>query len=415
MRFLKTVLLLWLWVLLGVTGYRAYLDGQLVAVEWWNAIRSSPFSRDQYQKFDQIYSVLDAQFLKTGSLDTGAMLQRALWSFVDALNDPYTVYLTNEANEWLQEVLQWSQDFEWIGAVVSKKDQWVLIEEVLKWSPAFLAWLQPLDLIVEVGGTWTQALTLQEAVNLIRGPMWSEVSLLVLRTRNNEDPEILEIIAVRDTIVIPSVESELIRDVDPVTSETLPVIGYVTISVVGEETNALFTKELNILLEENIEGLIIDVRWNGGGLLHIAVDIVSHFVSQWALISSATYRTLQDEDFFSKGYGTIDETIPVVVLVDGLTASAWEIIALALDELRDAITVWTKTFGKWSIQTLKDFRDGSSLKYTIGRWYSPLWTTIDEVWYLPEKEILFDTDLYREEWIDNQLQAATTILYELVK
>jgi carboxyl-terminal processing protease len=151
------------------------------------------------------------------------------------------------------------------------------------------------------------------------------------------------------------------------------------------------------------------LRWNGWWFLPIAVEITSHFVPSGKLIVTAKYKTFWDENYYSKWYKDL-QSLPTVVLVDGMTASAWEIIAMALQEQKWIQLIWTQTFGKWSIQTIKDFADWATLKYTIWKRYSPQWKNIDKSWVTPNVIIEFDIEKYKKDWLDNQLEEAKQLL-----
>lgn len=376
------------------------------------------FGNREFQKMNDVYSILNNQHYENGLINSGKMFDRALKGFVDALDDPYTVYMDSQENSWFTTSLKGQQDFEGIGAVVAKKDDGVMIEEVLKASPAQKAGLRPLDMIVEISGHKVQSLTLSEAVEKIRWPKWSKVELTIVRTiwswENQQtgtiiwDKLLFKQIVIRDAITVPSVTSKVFD------SGKNKKIWYINISIIGEETEKVLKNTIKDLSSQKIQGVILDLRWNGGGFLPIAVEIASHFIPKWQVIVSSKYKIYPNEVYQSQGYGDF-EKLPVVVLVDGLTASAWEIIALALKEQKMATLIGTKTFGKWSIQTVQDLDDGSSLKYTIGKWYSPKDENIDHQGIVPDIEIKFDMNLYTTKEIDNQLEKAKETLKNLLQ
>ncbi len=356
-----------------------------------------------YKEFEDVYDVLEHSYYDASALHSGNMREQALKSFVNALDDPYTVYLDAVENDELHDSLQWSENFEGIGAVVAKKDDGVLVQEIIKGSPAFLAWVKPLDLIVQVDDTSVSDMDLRDAVQLIRGPKWSTVVLTVIRTDKQEKKEVLELPVVRDAISFPSVTSEIL------TGSSWKMIAHITLHSIGEETENLLRDEIRELKKSNIQWVIVDLRWNGGGLLTTAVSVTSHFVPQWQLVVEAKYRMLENQSFYSKWYMDFGD-VPVIVLIDGLTASAGEIIALALKEINWSLLLWTTSFGKWSIQTIKEFGNKASLKYTVGKRYSPSGTNIDQVGVEPDVVVEFDTNLYANEGIDNQLQKAIEMI-----
>lgn len=386
--------LIWIYIILWI----------LIWFFWYQEffIKQTPKEQEiqSYKRFDEVLETLNFLYYEQEKINTWKMIESALKAYVDALEDPYTSYLDAETNSWFQEDLKWEANFEWIGAVISKKDYYVLIEEIIKESPAFNSELLPLDRIVIIDETPTKDLSINEAVKLIRWPKWSTVSLWIERIHKDQTKEVLEKKVVRDSISIPSVSSKIL--------ESKEKIWYLEISLIGNETENLLKKELIKLQKEEIKKLIIDLRWNGWWFLPIAVDIASHFVPRNKLIVSSKYKQLGEESFYSKWYEW--PKVPIVVLIDKLTASAWEIIALALQEQIGAKIIWTQSFGKWSIQTMQDFQDWASLKYTIGNRYSPSGKNVDKIWVLPDITIEFDPELYKDEKIDNQLEKAKEII-----
>jgi carboxyl-terminal processing protease len=360
-------------------------------------------TKDRYGQLEQILKILESHYYYQEKIDESKMLQAAIRAMVDAIEDPYTVYLDNKEYEWLQQDLKWMADVEGIGAVVTKKDYYILIEEVLKESPAMKAGIRPLDRILAVDWESTKDETVNEAVMRIRWPKWSTVTITIERIDGtNDSREIIDIEVTRDTISIPSVSSEVVN----INNKNIAII---TISMIGEETEKLLRREITWLEKENIQGIILDLRSNGWWILPVAVEVASHFIEKWKIITKTKYQIYPEEIFVSLWYNDLSDK-EIVVLIDGLTASAWEIIALALREQIGATIIGTQSFGKWSIQTLHELSNKDSLKYTIGRWYGPSWSTIDKEGIMPDIVIEFNPELYIEERIDNQLEEAKKIL-----
>ena len=358
-----------------------------------------------YDRFDSIYQLLSTSYYDHSKLATGVMLNSALKAFVDAVDDPYTVYLDTDQSSWFHEELKGQSDFEGIGAVVTKKSDYVLIEEIVKSSPAYAAGLMPLDRILMIN-TWSvKDLSIDEAVSAIRWPKGTQVLLTLERIQKDGKKEILEKKVTRDKVLVPSLTSEIL------TGKNNKKIAYITISVIGEETEHLMQAAVTQLKQTPLAWVIVDLRGNGGWLLQIANEIVSHFLPKGTPVVEAKYTTFPDESFVSQWYDELDK-LPVVVLMDGMTASAGEIIALALKEKDGATLLGTQTFGKWSIQTMDEFADGSSLKYTIGKWFSPSGRSIDKVGINPDIVLPFDADQYNQSHIDVQLEKAKSLLFK---
>lgn len=412
MKILKTLLVFLTWILFW---WALLLRKQQDDPQWlstilqkaWSSASLQP-SDDKYSRFEEVYTVLRNEYVDTAKLDSGAMRESAVKAFVDSIDDPYTVYMDNEQNSGFNETLKGETDFEGIGAVVSKKDYYVLIEEVIKDSPAFKAWLKALDRIVMVD-TWSvKEESLSEAVARIRGPKDSTVKLTIERVDKKWERSLLEKEVVREKLNVPSVTSKIITGANGV------LIWYLEISIIGEETDNLLKKEIATLKESKIQWLIVDLRGNGWWLLPIAVEISSHFIPRDKVIVSDKYTAFPSEEYTSKWYGEL-EWYPVVVLIDSMTASAGEIISLALQEQIWAKVVWTLSFGKWSIQTMKEFTDGSSMKYTIGKRFPPSGKSIDKIGITPDITVEFDMTGYTQSGFDNQLDEAKIALMNLLK
>ncbi len=361
-----------------------------------------------YERFDTIYGVLQNAYYNTDKLNTGKMLSNALKAYVDAIDDPYTIYMDSEQNSGFQEEIKGSSDFEGIGAVISKKDYYIQIDEIIKGSPAFTAGLKMLDRIVMINTWSTKSLDVNQAVTQIRGPKWTIVKLTIERTAKDGTKDIIEKEITRDKLIIPSVNGKIITWANGIT------LGYINISIIGEETENLLKKTLSEFKSQTIQWMILDLRGNGWWLLPISVQIASHFIPKGKLVVSTKYTTFEDEKLLSEGY-TDYQNLPMVVLVDGLTASAGEIIALALQEQIGAQLVGTQTFGKWSIQTMDEFDDGTSLKYTVGKRYTPNGENIDITWAAPDFLVEFDSDKYINNARDSQLEKAKEVIATMIK
>lgn len=383
-------------------------DGIIKSI--WDVVKAQNLSFDEgkYRRFDEVYDILKTSYFDQDKLQTWAMLTNAVKAFVDAIDDPYTVYMDAIQSSGFKQEIKWESDFEWIWAVVQKKDYYVLIEEVLKDSPAYRAGIQPLDRIVMIE-TWSvKDLTIDQAISKIRWPKWTEVKIIIERVKDDGNKEIIEKKVTRDKLILPSVSNKIF------TWAGKWNVGYLSISIIGEETEKLLKQNILELKTNDVKWIIMDLRGNWGWLLPISVEILSHFVPKDKLLVTARYKKFNDEIFHSKWYWDFDN-VPIVVLVDGMTASAGEIISMALQEQVWAKLIGVKTFGKWSIQTIDNFSDGDAIKYTIWKRYSPSNKNINKIWVLPDIEVKFDADKYSKEKIDNQLDKAKETLYEMMK
>ncbi|UFX83444.1 S41 family peptidase [Candidatus Absconditicoccus praedator] len=359
---------------------------------------------DRFDKIYQVWSILESEYYRSDELDFEDMFDSALRSFVEETGDPYNNYLSSEENQSFQEGLEGNQDFEGIGAVVTKRDNGVMIEELMPESPASSAGLLPMDIILEVDGESTSDLSLSEAVEKIRGEEGTKVELKISREEDGER-ETFTVEVERAEVNVPSVRGEK-KDLNGNTA------GYIQISIFGEDTQEALSNVIQDLQEETLDGIILDLRGNGGGFLPMAVEIASYFLPEGDTIVTTDYTIQPGDEYNSSGYHQLQDK-PVVILVDQISASASEIIAAALRENLDSQIVGEKTFGKGSIQTLHDFQDGSSLKYTMGKRFTPSGETVEGEGLEPDHKVEFDTDKYETENVDNQLEKAKEVLKEL--
>jgi len=365
----------------------------------------------KYAKFSAIDEILEREYYDEDILKDSAqdMRDRALIGYVWAIKDPHTVYLRKEVNTELTNELQDEAWFAGIGAVVEKQENYIVISQVLKNSPAARAWLLPLDKIYMIEDHTLEDLTAQEAVQLIRGEKWTEVNLFIEREwKKWGESSRFWIAIMRDDLNVPSVTSEIFE-------KDGKNLLYLEISIISSKTTSLLLEEVSEAIEKvwNVDGIILDLRGNEWWYLEEAVKILGHFFPRDTLLVKSRYKAYEDIDHFSKWRWEL-WNYPIVILVDQLTASASEIIALKFQEEWKTI-IWMQTFGKWSIQSVEDFKDGSSLKYTVWKWYSPNDVNIDKEWITPDIEVARDYEKYKEDWTDNQLEAAKEELLKLIE
>jgi len=363
----------------------------------------------KYIRMEQVSRVLEKNFYDKELLSWAQdeMIKQAIESYVDWLWDPFTTYLNEENYSELKTDLEWTASIEWIGAVVSKKDYYIQVEEVLKNTPAYISWLQPLDRIVLIWTWETKDMTTVEAVSQMRGPKWTSVFLFIERVDKNWEKQYLEKEVKRDVINVPSVTQKVFE-------ENGVKIWYIEVSMFWDQTNRFFTRAISDLLEEWVKWIIIDLRGNGGWLLTSAVELAGHFIPKNEIVVKTKYSIFEDIDYKSKWFWEL-EKMPIVILVDWLSASSSEILAIALKERNNATIVWRQSFWKWSIQTLYNFDDKTSLKYTVWKRFSPSWKTIDWEGITPDVDVPFDLELYKNERRDNQLEKAKEVLIDKIK
>ncbi len=367
--------------------------------QWWNSFFFEEKNFDLWL-FWRVYNIVTTQYYGWDNLDTKELQYWMIQWFVNSLWDKFSEFLTPEENKQFSEALSW--DFEWIGAVVEKHELWVIIDRVIKWSPALEFWILKWDIVVEANGNSLQDLTVTEAVNFIKWPSGTKVELKIIRAWES-DFLIKEII--RDKIKIPSVDSQIFEE---------ERIWYIALNIFWEETSRDFERALFDMNRSDIDGIIIDLRDNGGWYLQSAVQILSLFVEKWNILVQTKYSDVIKNDVYYSDNNWYIFDKKIVILVNGNSASASEITAWALRDYNKAIIVWEKTYGKWSVQQPFEMNDGSLLKLTIGKWYTPKDYSIDQNGILPDIEVEFLREDFDNKY-DRQLDVAKKVLQEFVE
>ncbi|MFA7284616.1 MAG: S41 family peptidase [Candidatus Absconditabacterales bacterium] len=359
---------------------------------------------ERYKKYEDVYKVLAENYYSDGSgVKLDKLLEGGLHGFVGGLKDPHTVYFDKQENDDFAKDLKGSYDFEGIGAVIGQTSDQITVMEIIKGGPAHGAGLKPLDIILQVDGKSVEAMSVRDVVNLVRGPKGTSVELTIF---SEKEKKVNKLPIKRDKIVIPSVYSNVINADNK-------KMGYINIATIGEDTAEKFRTSYNELVSTGVAGFIIDLRGNGGGILPVAADIASFFIPRDKIITITKYKSLPEEIYYSKGYGK--KQYPIVVLVDELSASASEILAYALYYHAGAKIVGTTTFGKGTIQTLYTLTDNSSIKFTIGKWFTPDSLNVDKKGVKPNIEVKFDAKLFESKQIDNQLEKAKEVMKAMIK
>jgi len=349
--------------------------------------------------FWEVYEIIEDEYYSWDVVSKEDLVHWAITWMVEALWDQHSEFMNPEITEKFNEMLEW--DFEGIWAVVEESPLWVKIERIFKGSPAKKFGVMSWDIVIKANEFELQDLDLYDAVDKIKGPAGTTVLLTIIRA--GED-DIIEIEVVRDKIQIPSVEEEILDD----------NIWYIALNLYGQTTAGEFKMALKNLENQNIVGLIIDVRDNGWGYLESAVDILSNFIAEWEILVKTKYTDdIFNTNYYSHNSGNLYEG-KIVVLINGNSASASEITAWALSEYSKAILVWEKSYGKGSVQQPFDMEDGSLLKLTVAKWFTPEWRNIEEEWVEPDIEISFLDEDYDNNY-DRQLEEAKKILQRFIE
>lgn len=295
-----------------------------------------------------------------------------------ALNDPYTVFLEPEPAELEKASLQ--GQFGGIGAYVRRDEAGQVILEPMRDQAAEQAGLEVDDILIGVGDQiFLPEITTDEILTLIRGEVGTEV-VLVIKREGKPDP--IEITVVRAIIQTPSVNWRLV--------EENSTVGYIQLTGFTERTSSELDLAFDELLDQRAEAFILDLRRNGGGYLDSAVAVASEFLRDGVVLKEDRQNNGPRVYDVQGGGQLLDQ--PLVVLIDGGTASASEIVAGALQDYDRATLIGEKTFGKGSVQLIYDLSDKSRLHVTVAKWFTPDGNLIDGVGLTPDIEVLFSEE-----------------------
>lgn len=332
-----------------------------------NASDSSLPNKLDYSGVEEVYSRLKDSF--DGQLDQQKLQDGLKEGLVRAAGDPYTEFLNEEATKDFEEGL--SGSFEGIGAELGKDKESIVIISPISGFPAEKAGIKAKDIITEIDGETAYDLSVTEAVKKIRGEKGTKVKLTVLRDGKSLDFEIT-----RDQITIPSVTSEV----------TDSGIGIIKISRFGDDTVKLATDAATNLKSKNVKGIILDLRGNPGGLLDGAVGISELWLQNGDKILQEKRGEEVIKTYFADGKQVLNG-VKTVILIDGGSASASEIVAGALKDNGAARIIGVKSYGKGSVQEVKSLSFGGTLKVTVARWYTPNGRNIDKEGIEPDQKV----------------------------
>ena len=339
------------------TGFfiaRTYFPKKIVYTGIANLDLGQPEDID-FSLFWDTYNLIQEKHVDRDNLDYQELLFGAIGGLVEAVGDPHTNFFTPTSTKEFLESIRGS--FEGIGAEIDIRDEILIIVAPLRNTPADRVGLRPGDKVVMIDGESTAGITIEEAVRKIRGPKGSVVTLTI--RRENDFDEDLEFQIKRATINIPAVAYELRDDVN-----------YIQIFQFSETLPFEFRRIVFDVLRSGNDRLILDLRNNPGGFLEAAVEITSYFLPEGETVVIEDFGNGNKNSFRSEGFDQLGD-FKIVILVNEGSASASEIVAGALRDLKKVQLIGMKTFGKGSVQELLELREGTSLKLTIANWLTP--------------------------------------------
>ena len=354
--------------------------------------RISPFNVRSLWLLRQVRYIIESYQVDADKnpVEEDDLLHGAAKGMVEAWKDPYTRFVAPK--QLKDEEIELEGRYGGLGMYIGDRDGQVLVISPMEDSPAERAGLKPKDQIVKVDDEVVIGWTSDRIVQKLRGEPDTKVTVWV--RREGED-ELLSFEITREIIKLKSVRYEMLSD----------DIGYLRLSQFKQSTSEEARSGLRDLIRQGMKGLILDLRNNGGGLLDASVKIVSMFVRS-GLVVETKGRSERANDKYNVDKSQYLTNVPMVVLINGGSASASEIVAGALNDKGRAKLIGEKSFGKGSVQTLFPLTDGSGVYVTIARYYTPSGKVIDHVGLSPDIEVKGEPD--RDKAKDEQLQRAIT-------
>lgn len=350
-----------------------------------------------FSLFWETYHKLQEKFVEKERIETSKILYGAISGMVKSLEDPYTIFLPPEETKRFEEDVKGV--FEGVGIEIGIKKGQLQVISPLEGTPAQRAGLRPGDKIIKINDTVTQDLTVDEAVNLIRGPKGTEVVLTIFREEWGKSKEIK---LIREVIQIPSLKWEL-KEGD---------IAYIKLYHFSENAGVDFKEAAVKILQSPAKKIILDLRNNPGGYLEIAQDIAGWFLERGEIVVIEDFGGKREQKIYrSAGPGRFLE-YPMVILVNQGSASGAEILAGALRDNRGIPLVGEKSFGKGSVQELEKLSGGSSLKITVAKWLTPKGELITDKGLEPDIKVEVTDEDYEKER-DPQLDKAIEAIKEM--
>jgi len=367
---------------------QAYIDNKLPNAE----------NKIDFSLFWKVWDLVREKHVSRNTLDAQKMIFGAINGMLRATGDPYSYFFSPEESQSFSQDIQGS--FEGIGAELGMKDNFLTVVAPLEGSPAQKSGLMAGDKILKINGKVSSDMSIDEAVDMVRGKKGTEVKLTILRLGEQETREIT---VIRDVIEIKSVKIEFKSD----------GIAYIKIIKFGENTNSEFNEAANQVISKNAKGIILDLRNNPGGLLDKAVAVASKMMPKGQVVVTEEDSQGNKDNLRTTGGDKLNG-IPTVALINEGSASASEILAGALRDNQNTTLIGKKSFGKGTVQELINLPGNSSVKITVAKWLTPKGDYIMEKGITPDVEVDLTVDDY-ENNRDPQLDKAMEMIKEKIK
>jgi carboxyl-terminal processing protease len=350
-----------------------------------------------FEPFWESWEIVHEQYLDQ-PVDDLILMRGAITGMLDSLGDQHTSYM--DPDDYMQSNMPLEGEYEGIGAWVDTTSEFLTIISPMPGSPAEDAGLQPGDQVIMIDGDDMTGIDGSLVIRRVLGPAGSTVVLTILR---EGEPAPFDVTIVREKIVVPSVVSEMLED----------NIGYIQITTFGQDTRSELRENLETILDQGPAGLIVDLRYNGGGFLQTAVQVASEFIGEGVILYEDGGPDEELKVFQALDNGLATE-IPLVVLVNEGSASASEIVAGAIQDYERGPLVGETTFGKGSVQNWIELSNNQgAVRVTIARWLTPDKRQIHEIGLEPDYLVeILEEEL--EEEADPQLDKAVEVLLDQI-
>lgn len=365
-----------------VLGLNVWIGGSLYSQE--NSMSDEDEAYSYIALFTEVMNEIRQNYVDEEKTSYQDLIYGALQGMLQAL-DAHSQFLDEDM--YLDMKDDTSGQFGGLGIVISLRDNILMIVAPMEDTPGFRAGLLSGDKIIEIDGESTEGMSLAEAVKLLRGEPGTGIEIKIMRP---ESRELKDVEIVREIIEVKSVKNAEMLDEN---------IGYIRLTQFNDPTVNLLHEEMDRLIEEGMSGLVLDLRNNPGGLLSSAVEVSQTFLKRGDLIVFTKGRSEKDiRRYTAKGRKRYTD-IPIVVLVNGGSASASEIVSGALQDQGRAVLVGEKTFGKGSVQSVKGMSNGSAVRLTTAKYYTPSEKVIHEKGIEPDIVVPMSPEEWRKIWL----------------
>lgn len=395
-------------VLMGLATLNGYYWGQAVnhtlIIKGVDNIAGGKIENKDFNTVWQVWDLIKKDYLKADTVKEQDLIYGAAAGLATSLKDPYTLFLDPEESKKFNDDIKGS--FVGIGAEIGYRGDFIVVIAPLKNSPAEKAGLKSGDKILELDGKSVLNVSVDDLVKKIRGPRGTFLILTVLR---NGEEKTRKIKIERDKIEVPTLDWEMKGD-----------IAYVQLYSFNENSAKLIVDSFNEALQKGANGFVLDLRGNPGGYLEVAVGLAGIFIDNGQVVVSEEFNNGKKDEFKSRGTAVLKD-FPLAILINKGSASASEILAGALRDYNNTPLVGEKSFGKGTVQELKELPDGSTLKMTVAHWILPKGDIIDGKGIEPTYAVAMpeDKDLKLDDsgnlLNDLQLDKALQVVKDLIK